>query len=117
MSVETNLEDVVATLLRYADPERNVYPRLIRIQQSLQRGAIQGPSVRAYLERLQARLPRKDARKLQDNIECQGLVDSGPNAGVCTLIRGKGKCDCVDRFRRCGAYEPVRPLKPGARIM
>lgn len=100
---ETTLEEVVDDLLRHADPERDVYPKLIKIRDSLRRGTFLGPSARAFIDRLQA--------KLRENIECRGLSA----AGLCTLIPKKGNCDCVERFRRCVAYEPVRPLRRGAR--
>jgi hypothetical protein len=102
---ETTLEEVVDDLLRHADPERDVYPKLVAIRDSLRRGAFLGPSARAFIDRLQARL--------RENIECRGLS----SAGLCTIIPQKGQCDCVARFRRCVAYEPVRPLRRSARSM
>jgi hypothetical protein len=100
---ETSLEEVVEDLLRHADPERDVYPKLLKIRESLIRGTFLGPSARAFLDRLQA--------KLRENIECRGC---GPT-GLCALIPKKGNCDCTDRFRLCLAYEPARPLRRSAR--
>lgn len=100
---ETSLEEVVDDLLRHADPERDVHGKLLAIRESLRRGAFLGPSARAFIDNLQA--------KLRENIECRGLSP----AGLCTIIAKKGNCDCTARFRRCGAYEPVRPLRRTAR--
>lgn len=100
---ELSLEEIVADLLTHADPERDVHPKLLKIQESLRRGTMLGPSARAFIDRLQA--------KLRENIECRGLSP----AGLCTIIPRKGNCDSTARFRRCLAYEPVRPLRRSAR--
>lgn len=102
---ETSLEEVVEELLLHADPEREVYPKLIKIRDAVRRGTFLGPSARAFLDRLYT--------QLHENIECRGLTAKG----LCTLIPKKGNCDCAARFRRCVAYEPVRPLRRNARVV
>lgn len=98
MTVETTIEQQVEALIRRADPEREVYPKLIKIREQLQRGTFIGPSARAFIARLIQR---------RDNLECRGLN----REGFCREIPGKGKCDCTERFRRCSAYVARRPTK------
>jgi hypothetical protein len=99
-----NSEDIGETiefLIANSKPGGRHMKKLLKIKEQVGRGVFLGPKARAFMHGMIEKL---------DNIECIGVTAGGR----CTLIRGRGRCNHMEKFSSCERYQPVKATIKGS---